>query len=150
MNARLAILIGRLIVLLDIIDGLSCHLSCLLLSLSSGKHFVVPIRFVGRFSLYIEAVLDWVSLRRYLLDHLLLISIVVMIFFLHQVIECSREGAIHVGLILGCDLLWCSTIDYISVVTDSNQKRAENDSEIEAITSLPFVENISRRGDNLG
>lgn len=68
---------------------------------------------------------------------------------LHQVVEVERKGALHIGLILCRDFLWRSSIDNVSFVTDTNQKRAKHNSEVEAVSCLPLIKHVSRRGDYL-
>ena len=94
-DARLAVFVTRLVVLLVIVDGLGSHLSLLLLSCTLICLFVVPDRLVGVLGLDGEAT-DGVDFGHDLLNHLLLVSIVVVVLLLHQVVEDSREGAFHV------------------------------------------------------
>ena len=71
-----------------------------------------------------------------------------MIFIFHQVMELGRNRARHITLILSSDLLRCSTVNNVCVVTDTDQERCQHNREVEAVTSLPLVKNIGRRGDD--
>jgi hypothetical protein len=70
-----------------------------------------------------------------------------VIFFL-IVWHFKTKGTVHQTLISCCDLLWCSPIDTVSVVTATYQKGTEHDSEVKTVSSLE-LEYIGRRRNNL-
>lgn len=72
-----------------------------------------------------------------------------MVCIFHQVIKLGREGAGHVTFVLRRDFLWGSAIDDIGAVTDTYKEGSKHDGEIKAVTCLPFVKDIGRRGDKL-
>ena len=148
MDAALAIGVRLLVILLVVIDGSFQHLFHLNLSGGFVVLVDVPVGLVRWSCLNIETIFDRINLRGWLLDHLIFVSIVVVVLFLHQVLELCGEGANHIGLILSRDLFWCSTVDDISVVTDAGEKRAEHDGEVKAVTGLPLVENVGGAGND--
>lgn len=149
-DASLSILVARLVILLIVVDG---DLSKFL-HLAVGSRLIcllaIPDGAVGLLGIDGEASSRGLSLDLLLLNHLLLVSIVVMIFMLLQIVEISRERAHHVALILRGNLLRRSAIYDISVVTDANEKRGKHNGEVKAIASLPFVKSVCWGGNHLG
>jgi hypothetical protein len=76
-----------------------------------------------------------------------LIFIDFRIFLVIIVGHFNGEGALHESFILGGDFSGGSSINHISVIAAANQERAEGNSKIKTVTSLP-VEHIRRGWDD--
>ena len=76
---------------------------------------------------------------------LIFVNLRVLLIFVIR--HFDGEGAIHQCFILGCDFSWSGSIDDVGVIAASNKKRAESNSEVKTVTSLP-IEYISWRGDD--
>lgn len=49
-----------------------------------------------------------------------------------------KERALHKGFIFCCNLLWSDSIDTVSIIANSDEKRSEEDGHIKTVSFLPF------------
>ena len=133
------LLIVRLIIINNLInDSLS-------FSFSFFDLFLFLIKYTDRFGLLLDfEIINFVELVDLFNFHKLLICIDVRVIVRLVAVHIDIERALHKGLILCSNSFRCSSDYNEGIVTDTYEKRAQYNGEIEAISCLP-VKHIGGR-----
>lgn len=82
-------------------------------------------------------------------DGLIEVELLLDVLVLIGLLQSRQEVALHQCLILAGDLLGSNAIDAVSIVSDSDEERSQEDGHVEAVALLP-PRDIGGTGDALG
>mmetsp|Transcript_6158 Transcript_6158/g.9915 ORF Transcript_6158/g.9915 Transcript_6158/m.9915 type:complete len:738 (+) Transcript_6158:325-2538(+) len=144
---RAAEFVFLLIVRLIVVDDSFLDLTDALLFLLLDLDILVELGLRVRNLLHLEVV-DGLDHVLALLLHEVLVLVNFRVVPVFVVVDVKREGAFHQRLVSGRNSLGGSSVYHIGIVASANQKRAENDREIETVSHLP-VKHVGRRRNHL-